>query len=274
MDHVPVDEILGHRAVWTLATAWLILFFKKNGAFLFNYLKNPKSLGFLSLSSFLIGINWFVFTYAVTQNYIVEASLGYFINPLFSVFLGVVFLKERPRKIQIFAIGLAFVGVAYLTWSLGRLPIISLALASTFGLYGLIKKKVFYSPLEGMALESTLLLFPAVVFLTYKLFSQDLVFGHFSLETDILIAMTGLVTLTPLVCFAAAAQRLPLTTIGLFQYIAPTMQFLLGIFLYKEPFSQDKLVGFLFIWTALVIFTGEQFLRRFKKAQIQPLTFE
>ena len=267
IDYVPVDEVLGHRVVWSLATGWLLLVLKSKGGFLIQYWKNPQHLNLLLISSALIGANWFVFTYAVTQGYIVEASLGYFINPLLSVFLGVVFLKERPSSSQVFAILLAFIGVAYLTWTLGELPLISLSLALTFGLYGLVKKKVTYSPLEGMTLEASLMIVPALIFLGYLQSQQQLSFTQISLQTDLILAATGIVTLTPLICFAAAAQRLPLTAIGLFQYIDPTMQFLIGVFVYNEDFSQSKLIGFLFIWWALIVFTAEQVLKRFKKVQ-------
>lgn len=264
IDYVPVDEVLGHRVVWTVLTACLILSFRKKANELRSYVKSPKNFQLLFLSSLLIGTNWFIYTYAVTQSFVIEASLGYFINPLLSVFLGVVFLNERPSLTQSLAIFLAFIGVAYLAWSLGRLPIISLSLAFTFGLYGLIKKKVSYPPLEGMALESALLLPAAIFFLLYKYSHHELAFGHTSLRTDFILALTGIVTLTPLVCFAAAAKKLPLTFIGLFQYIAPTMQFILGVFYFKEAFSQEKLIGFLFIWMALFFFIAEQLFYTYK----------
>lgn len=204
--------------------------------------------------SILISINWYTFIWAVNNDFVVEASLGYFINPLVSIVLGVIFLKERPRPAQWSAILLAFIGVFYLTLLYGRPPWVALTLATSFGLYGLSKKLVIIGPLRGLTLETAILFFPALFYLVYQSSTAASAFGS-STQTGLLLIASGPVTAIPLLFFAAAAKKLSLTSLGLMQYLAPTIQFIIGVYIFKENFSSAQLYGFCFIWLALVIFT-------------------
>jgi chloramphenicol-sensitive protein RarD len=219
----------------------------------------------------LCGFNWFIYVWSVTAGYIVECSLGYFINPLFSVLLGVVFLRERLRPFQWVSIGLAAAGVAYLTIAYGRLPWIALSLAFTFGLYGLIKKKAPLNSLNGLTLETGILFVPGLTFLVYVNWTGQGAFLHAGLSSDLLMVGAGLITTIPLLFFASAAQRIPLTTIGVLHYITPTLQLLLGVLVYKEAFSATQVLGFGVVWIALIIFCVEGFLFRFNsRATVNP----
>lgn len=187
----------------------------------------------------------------------VETSLGYYINPLFSVLLGVIIFRERMRLIQWLPIGLAGLGVLYLTITYGALPWIALTLAFSFGLYGLIKKTAPLGSLFGLTLETGLLFLPAVAYLLFSEYTGQGAFMHSSLQENWMMVGAGLVTTVPLLFFASAAPRVPLTTIGILQYINPTMQFLLGVLLYKEPFTHDRLIGFGLVWIGLIVFWAE-----------------
>jgi chloramphenicol-sensitive protein RarD len=200
--------------------------------------------------------------WAVNSNYIVETSLGYFINPLVSILLGVLVLGERLRVGQWLSIGLAAAGVLYLALAYGSLPWISLALACTFGLYGLVKKKAPLGAAHGLALETGILLVPALAFLFYESQAGRGAFGHSGTTLDVLMVGAGPVTTVPLLFFAAAARRIPLSMLGLFQYIAPTMQFLLGVLVYDEPFTRSRLIGFSMVWLALVFSAVEGWAAR------------
>ena len=200
-------------------------------------------------------VNWFVYIWGVNSGYVVETSLGYFINPLVNVALGVLFLKEKPRSLQWAAIGLAFIGVSALTYVYGRLPWIALTLAFSFGLYGLFKKIVVMGPLRSLALETSLLFFPALGYLFWASESGQGVFLNSSARVDSLLVLGGFITALPLLLFGAAAKNLSMTALGLMQYLAPTIQFMIGVFLYNEPFSKEQGLGFALIWTALALFT-------------------
>lgn len=259
---VPVDQVLAHRCIWTFVFMVLIMVFRHDGRWLRNALSNPKRLIYPAIAATLLGINWYAYTWAVTNNQVVEASLGYFINPLVSLFLGMVFLKEHLRRAQKASFVLAGVGVGVITYSVGSLPWVSIILALTFGVYGLIKKKVVFQPAQGMSVETGLFLIPAIAYLAFgtQIPSQT-VFPVNVAGFDLINVTTGLATGIPLVLFAGAAQRLKLISIGIFQYIAPTLQFLLGVFLYSETFTSLKLVGFVLIWLGLAIFTVESLIR-------------
>jgi chloramphenicol-sensitive protein RarD len=205
-------------------------------------------------------VNWLTYVWAVNAGYIVETSLGYYINPLLSVLLGVIFLRERLRPLQWLPVGLAALGVAYLTLVYGRPPWIALALAFTFGLYGLVKKIAPLGSLHGLTLETGILFIPALLFLTYLGITGKGAFLGGSPKTDILLVGAGIVTAVPLLFFASAARRIPLVMIGLMQFIAPTIQFMIGVFIYDEPFSQDQLIGFSIVWLALIVFWVEGFM--------------
>ena len=199
------------------------------------------------------------------NGYIVETSLGYLINPLLSVLLGVIFLRERLRPAQWIPIGLAALGVIYLTWTYGSLPWIALSLAFTFGIYGLVKKTSPLGSLYGLTLETGLVFVPALAYLIFVENAGRGSFGHTGIGSDLLLIGAGIVTTIPLLMFASAAKRIPLTMVGIMQYIAPTIQFLLGVFIYKEAFTTTKLVGFSMVWIALIVFWVESVLAR--KAQ-------
>jgi chloramphenicol-sensitive protein RarD len=208
----------------------------------------------------LISVNWLTFVWAVTHGFVVETSLGYFINPLLSILLGVFFLKERLRTIQWVSIALAALGILYLTIHHGSLPWIALVLAFSWAAYGLIKKIAPLGALQGLTLETALLLLPSVVYLIVLEKTGRAIFGHNDLTTDLLLAAGGLVTTIPLWFFAAAARLIPLSTMGFLQYIVPTLQFLVGVLLFREEFSTAKFVGFSLVWISLILLMLEGYL--------------
>jgi chloramphenicol-sensitive protein RarD len=252
--HVPPQQILAHRIVWSLLFLFLILAWRRNRVFL-QYFTSPRILSTLLLTSALIGGNWFVYIYAVNNNHIVDSSLGYYINPIVNVLLGVIFLKERLSRIQIIAVLFAFAGVAYLTFHLGRLPIISLFLAFSFGLYGLMRKKANLQSMPGLMVE-TLLLAPVALWYLWHVNNMGSgVFTHYSVLSDLLLIIGGPVTALPLFWFGIAATRIPLSTLGFIQYIAPTIQLLIGIFVFNEPFNAAYMISFGLVWIGLGIYT-------------------
>lgn len=257
LQHVPADQLLGHRIVWSFAALIIFLKATRRMAALRRSL-NPAVWRSYGLASLLIGVNWFVYVWSVNSGYIVEASLGYFINPLLSVLLGVIFLHERLRPLQWLPVGLAAAGVIYLTADYGRPPWIALVLAGTFSLYSLIKKKAPLGAFEGLTLETALLFPPALGWLLISEVFGTGVFLHTGTTSSLLLAGAGVVTTLPLVMFAAAARRISLTMIGILQYSAPSIQFLLGVFLYREPFSRAQFAGFGMVWIAIILFCLEQ----------------
>ncbi len=218
-------------------------------------------------SSILITINWLTYIWAVNTDHIVDTSLGYFINPLFSVFLGVVLLGERPLFNQMVALVFATLGVLYLTILYGSFPWISLTLALSFGLYGLIKKLGRLSALEGLSLEVLLLSVPAIIILLYLEFVGQGSFGHAPLRINMLLITSGIITAVPLLLFAHGARRITLTNLGLLQYIAPVCQFLIGILIYNEQVSSSRLIGFGLVWVGLLIFSADGIMRSRKTAR-------
>lgn len=257
LGHVPTSQLLCHRIAWSFAFLALFLGLTRRVAKLRGDLC-PTVWGSYVLASLLIGVNWFIYVWSVNAGYIVEASLGYFINPLLSVLLGVFFVGERLRRLQWVPLGLATAGVVYLTVQYGRLPWIALTLAVTFSLYGLVKKKAPLGAFEGLTLETGLLLAPALAWLVWSEQAGTGAFLRAGTGSDLLLAGAGLVTTAPLVLFAAAAHRIPLSMIGILQYIAPTIQFLIGVFVYHEPFSRAQLAGFGMVWAAVILFWLER----------------
>ena len=231
-------------------------------------LRNIRSIRIYFLSASLLAVNWFTFIWSVNNGFIVEASLGYFINPLVNVFLGVVILKERLRPGQWLALIIAAGGVLYLTFNYGSFPWIALTLAFSFAAYGLIRKTGRLEALDGLSFETGLLFLPALLFLIFGIFNGQTTIVDQPLNLQILVTVTGIITALPLLLFAYGARRITLTSLGFMQYIAPTLQFLLGVLLYNEPFSQQRFIGFMFIWGALIIFSLETFyyLQRTGKA--------
>lgn len=267
LGHVPTPQLLSHRIAWSFATLALFLGLTKRMGSLFRRL-NPGVWRTYFLASLLIGVNWFIYVWSVNAGYIVEASLGYFITPLLSVLLGVFLLRERLRPVQWAPLGLAAAGVIYLTFDYGRLPWIALALASTFSLYGLVKKRAPLGAFEGLTLETALLLPPALCWLGWSELQGAGVFLHAGTGSDLLLLGAGVVTTAPLAMFAGAAQRIPLSMIGILQYIAPTIQFLLGVFMYREPFSHTQFTGFSMVWIAVLLFLFERW--RFSRSLRRP----
>jgi len=257
LGHVPTSQLLSHRIAWSFAVLAIFLGLTRRFAKLRGDLC-PTVWGSYVMASMLIGVNWFIYVWSVNAGYIVEASLGYFINPLLSVLLGVFFMRERLRRLQWLPLGLAAAGVIYLTVQYGRLPWIALTLAVTFSLYGLVKKKAPLGAFEGLTLETGLLLLPALFWLGWSEFSGAGAFLHSGTDSDLLLVGAGVVTTAPLVLFAAAAHRIPLSMIGILQYIAPTIQFLIGVFVYHEPFSRTQFTGFGMVWVAVLLFWLER----------------
>jgi chloramphenicol-sensitive protein RarD len=257
IQEVPNIQILIHRSIWSFVFLTLLISIRKNWGDIHQALRNPKTLFLAIIAACLLAVNWLTFIFAVNAGFIVESSLGYFINPLISVLLGVVFLRERLRPFQWLAVSIAALGVLYLTISYGALPWIALVLAFSFGLYGLSKKTSVLDSVKGLTLETGILSMPALVFLFVYEFEGLSTFGHQSAFITLMLILLGLVTALPLLLFGGAAQRINLSTLGLLQYIAPTGQFLIGVFVYHEPFTQARLIGFSIIWLALIVFTAE-----------------
>ncbi len=260
--HVPAMEIISHRMVWSLVLVLGLMVLKKEWSWVRRVARRPWIALVTLTAAVLLAANWLTYVWAVNAGFVVETSLGYFINPLVNVVLGVVFLRERLRPWQWVSVGLAGAGVLYLTLSYNALPWIALTLAFTFGLYGLLKKTASFNALEGLTLEMGFLLVPALGYLVYLEWVGQGVFGHTDPLTTLLLILTGAITVTPLLLFAGAARRIDLSTLGILQYLAPTLQLLLGVFLYGEPFPYTRFIGFCFIWTALGIYTVEGLMTR------------
>ena len=265
LKNVPALQLLGHRIFWSFVLLLGVILFTRQWQG-FRSALNRRVVVIYSVAAVLIGINWLTYVWAIGAGYIIETSLGYFINPLLTVLLGVIFLGERLRPLQWIPIGMAAAGVLYLSFAYGSLPWIALTLAVSFGLYGLVKKSAPLGSLSGLTLETGILFLPAVGFLLYSQFSGTGAFLHSSPLIDAMLIGAGAVTVIPLLLFASAAKRIPLTLIGVLQYINPTMQFLLGTLIYKEPFDHHRLIGFGIVWAALILFGVEGFLRRSKPA--------
>lgn len=263
--HVPAVQLVCHRIVWScLFLAGILLFTHRAKGFRWSMLTPPVLCIYIA-ASLLIAINWLVYIWAVNSGFILESSLGYFINPLLNVLLGVLFFRERLRVWQWISLGVALAGVVYLTIALGRLPWISLTLAISFALYGLAKKMAPLGVVDGLALETGLLAIPALLYLVYSESIGTGSFLHGDVGRDILLVGGGLMTTAPLLLFAAALQRIPLSLMGVLQYLSPSLQFLIGVGVYREPVSASRLVGFALVWAALVIFGVEGALSRRKR---------
>lgn len=258
---IPPIEILMHRIVWSLAFLALVLAWRKQWSWIGGLLRRPKVLAGFTASALLLSANWFVYIWAVNNGRVIDASLGYFINPLVSVLLGSVLLHERLRPGQWTAVALAGVGVAWLTWHSGHLPWIGLALALSFGTYGLLRKTAELGALEGLSLETSILFPVALAYLFMLTLDDRNAFATASTSSKWLLAAAGPITAIPLLLFGAAARRIPLSLLGLLQYIGPTLQLLLGVWLYHEPFGGARLAGFALIWGALALYSMESMWR-------------
>jgi chloramphenicol-sensitive protein RarD len=254
LQQVNARELLSHRILWSFVFLFLVVLASKNWKDFRAAIQNRKIIAVYFVAAILIGVNWLTYVWAVNAGFIVETSLGYFINPLLSVALGVLFLRERLRLLQWLPVGLAALGVTYLTFAYGRLPWIALVLAFSFGIYGLVKKVAPLGSVYGLTLETGILFLPALLYLMAQEAVGKAAFLHTDPVTTLLLVGAGVVTTIPLLMFASAAHRIPLSMIGLMQYLAPTLQFLLGVLVYKEPFSATQAIGFGIVWVALVIF--------------------
>jgi len=257
--HIPASEVVAHRIVWSVPIAGLVLVWLGRTADIKRALKTPRMLAMGALTASIVTINWGLYVWAIGAGRTIEAALGYYINPLFSVFLGFVVLRERLTRSQIAAILLAILAVAILTVEQGGLPWVSLGLAVSWGFYALFKKTLPIGPAQGFFLEILLLSLPA---LGYILYLQSNGQGHFggTGQSDMwLLVCSGFVTAIPLILYANGAKLLRLSTIGIMQYIAPTIVFLVAVFVFREPFSGERLVAFAFIWVGLVIYSWSMF---------------
>ncbi|HMQ34526.1 MAG TPA: EamA family transporter RarD [Chloroflexaceae bacterium] len=258
LQHVPALEILANRVAWALVVGLAVGAVRGSWGWLGAALRSPRTLLTFGASALLLAVNWGLYIWAVNAGHVVETSLGYFINPLVNVFLGVVFLRERLRVGQGAAIALALAGVLYLTVSYGSPPWIALTLAASFGGYGLLRKLAPLNSLEGFTLETMVMALPAVAYLGYiEATTGASALLHGGAGTALLLASSGVVTAVPLLLFAAGARRVTMTTLGLLQYIAPTMQFMLGVLVYGEALSPARLLGFGLVWVALAVYSLE-----------------
>ena len=264
--HITPAEVIAHRVIWSLPIAGAVLLWLGRTADLKAALRSPRTLGMAAMTAALISVNWGIYVWSIGSGHALDAALGYYINPLFSIFLGAVLLRERMGRTQLGAILLAAVAVGILTWEAGRLPLVALSLTLTWGFYAFLKRRLPIGPNQGFTLEVLLLLAPS---LGYILWLQYTGTGHFlmGVTTDnLLLIGCGLVTAVPLMIYANGAKRLTLSTIAIMQYIAPTMIFLSAVFVFDEPFSQTKLIAFALIWAALVIYSLPMLAARLNRA--------
>ncbi|MFQ6311848.1 EamA family transporter RarD [Lysobacter capsici] len=262
LNAVPSLQIVAHRIVWStlLVTAWLCWKFGRH--WLRDILREPRKAAMLALSGVLIAFNWGLYIWAVNAGHVIETSLGYFIGPLVSVMLGVLFLGERLRAVQWLAIALAFAGVLWLTFQYGRPPLIALGLAVSFAVYGLVRKLVAVEAVTGLGVENVYLFAPALALMLWgETHGQGGFAGGWGWGTDVLLVIAGALTALPLIGFAYAVRRVSLTAIGLLQYVAPTLQFLIGVLILREPFNAERAIGFVIIWIGLAVFASEGLLR-------------
>ena len=265
VSHLPAFEILAHRIVWTVFFVGMLIIITGNLKNVHAVFANRKLLATLLLSSLLISLNWLVFIWAISHDMVLQSSLGYFINPLVNVALGLIFLKERLRLLQWVAVGLSVIGVGNLIIQHGTIPWVALTLAISFGLYGLVRKIAVVDAQTGLFVETTIILPPVLAYLIYIGIKGTGAFNPMDIQLTGLLMMAGLMTATPLVLFAIAAKRLLLSTVGFFQYIAPTGHFLLAVFLYNEPFTDAHKVTFVLIWMALAIYTVDTLIAHRRK---------
>ena len=254
--HVSPLEILCHRVVWSVLLLLGILAYMGDMSAL---RISVRKLALCLLTALLLSANWLIFISAIVDNNIVEASLGYFINPLVSVFLGMIFLRETLRPLQWIAVGIAAMGIGFQVVSFGVVPWISLSLAFSFGFYGLIRKRMNLHSVAGLTIETLMLLPPALIFLSWVYINGEMSFGHIDTQTNLLLMLGGIITSFPLLCFGAAVSRLSLTAAGMFQYLAPSLSLTVAVGIYGEAFSVDRQITFGLIWLALLVFSLEAF---------------
>ncbi|MCW8097417.1 EamA family transporter RarD [Streptomyces tauricus] len=257
LEPASAGEILAHRMVWSLGVVLIALLVMRRWSWALPLLRQPRKLGLITVAAAVITVNWGVYIWAVNSGHVVEASLGYFINPLVTIAIGVLLLKERLRPAQWAAVGTGFAAVLVLTIGYGQPPWISLCLAFSFATYGLVKKKLNLGGLESLAAETAVQFLPALGYLVWLSAQGDATFGGEGAGHAALLAATGVVTALPLVCFGAAAIRVPLSTLGLLQYLAPVLQFLLGVLYFHEEMPPERWAGFALVWAALSLLTWD-----------------
>ena len=254
-------EVLAHRVIWSVPLLLLFLAIR-DGKSVWNKLRlPPSSIAWLVLSGLVVSLNWLVFVWAVANDHVLDTSLGYFGTPLINVVLGYIFLKERLNSMQVVAVVVAPMGTVYLAWYLGGPPWIAITLALSFGFYGLLRKRLPVGPMLGLLWEVALMLVPALLYLFWLSSQSGLQFFHDSTKIDLLLIGSSIVTVLPLIWFNMAAQKLPLSILGFFQYLAPSMSFLIAVFLFDEQFTPGHAVAFACIWLALVMVSIEPFQR-------------
>ena len=255
LGHVAPLEILSHRIIWSFLLLAALLHFSHQWRHVVDIFQSKLKLGYLLITALLIGGNWLIFIWAINANHMLDASLGYYINPILNVFLGMLFLGERLRKLQWFAVLLATIGVTIQLVVFGSLPVVALVLATTFGLYGLLRKKVAVGAQSGLFIETLFLLPVAAIYLFVLADTPTSQLANNDWSLNLLLISAGIITTLPLLCFTGAATRLKLSTLGFFQYIGPSLMFLLAVLVYGETFSIDKAITFVFIWGALFAFS-------------------
>ena len=261
LDALPAQQIMAHRIVWCFLLVAAFLWATRGFGWWRPLLSQPRLVRLLSVSAVLIAANWWLYIWAVNAAHVVETSLGYFINPLVNVLLGVLVLKERLNGRQWLAVAIAAAGVVYLTVQVGRLPWIALGLAVSFGFYGLIRKVAVVESIPALGLESSVLFLPALAYVLYCEAAGIGGLGHAGATVDALLVGSGVMTAVPLVLFAYGAQRIPYSMVGILQYVGPTLQLAVGIWIFGEPFSRAQLLGFGCIWLALAIYATDGLLR-------------
>lgn len=265
-------EIAAHRVVWSLLFVGLLLRLRPRPGWWRRLRTGGRTVPYLAVAAVIIGFNWYIYIWAVNHSHVVETSLGYFINPLVTMLIGVVILRERLNRLQWLAMGVAFVAVVVLTVDYGRPPWIALTLAFTFALYAYCKKKAAAAAVESLAVETAVLTPLALGYLVFLQVDGSLAFGHTGWVKVVLLVGAGVLTAIPLLFFTGAATRIPLSGLGVLQYIAPTLQFLCGVLVFNEPMPATRLVGFVIVWLALAIFTWDALSRRRRALRTAALT--
>ncbi|MGI0153517.1 EamA family transporter RarD [Pseudidiomarina sp. WS423] len=262
LESVPAIEIVSHRIIWSFVLVLALILLLRRGGRLKPVLQNRKHMLRLTVATFLLGGNWFLFIWAINNDHILDASLGYYINPLLNVAIGMAFFAERMRRLQLVAIGLAFTGVFIQVVSFGSVPWVALILAGSFAIYGAIRKRLPIDSITGLWLETVILLPIVLVYMLFFAQSDNVNMLDNSWQINSLLVAAGVVTTAPLLCFTAAAQRIRYSTLGFFQYIGPSLMFILAVWVYHEPLASDKLVTFGIIWAALALYSFDSLVHQ------------
>ena len=267
LEPTPAIQILAHRMLWSLVFVAGVLAVRRRWQFAAALRRDRRRLGLLTVAAVLVSVNWGIYIWGVNAGHVVETSLVYFVNPLVSIALGVLVLKEKLRRVQWVAVAIGTLAVAVIAFDYGRLPWIALALAFSFGGYGLVKKLAATPALESMAVETAVMAPPALLFLVVMELQGSGSFGHVAIGTDLLLVAAGAVTAIPLLCFAAGTRRVPLTVMGLLQYVTPVLQFAVGVYVRHEPLPTSELIGFGLVWVALLVLAASEIAQWRRRAR-------